>query len=223
MIAQPTPIRLAHVDDHEAMRVGFAAIVDRESDLELVASGGVVDDVIAAVADVDLVVLDLRLGDGSTPEGNVRRLAGAGARVLGFSAAEDPAAVRQASVAGALGVVRKTEPVDVLLAALRSAAHGESIATVDWAAALDSDPRLADVGLSPKEIQVLGLYASGEKSVAVASRTGLSEKTVAEYVRRIRTKYARAGRPAPSRVDLYRRAVEDGVVGAVRDRGPESG
>lgn len=223
MTAQPSTIRLAHVDDHEAMRVGFGAIVAREPDLELVASGSAVDEVLPVAPEVDLVVLDLRLGDGSTPEANVRRLIEAGARVLGFSAAEDPVSVRQASIAGALGIVRKTEPVDVLLESLRAAARGELIATVDWAAALDGDPRLADVGLSPKETRILELYASGEKSVTVAARTGLSEKTVAEYVRRIRIKYARVGRPAPSRIDLYKRAVEDGVVDGLPGGGGEEG
>jgi DNA-binding CsgD family transcriptional regulator len=45
-------------------------------------------------------------------------------------------------------------------------------------------------GLSPKEQEVLAQYASGNKWIAVAHRVGLSSSTVAEYVRRIRYKYA---------------------------------
>ena len=98
-----------------------------------------------------------------------------------------------------------------IAAALRAAASGDAVATIEWAAAIDADPRLGDARLSPKEREVLALYASGEKSVSVAHAAGLSEKTVAEYVRRIRMKYAAVGRPAVSRVDLYKRAVEDGA------------
>jgi hypothetical protein len=35
---------------------------------------------------------------------------------------------------------------------------------------------------------------------------------VLDHVRRIRGKYAAAGRPAATKVDLYRRAVEDGYI-----------
>lgn len=212
MIESTRPHRLVHVDDHEAMRLGFAAIVHPEPDLELVASVSTVDEALALVDQVDLVVLDLRLADRAPVERNVGRLVDAGARVLCFSAAEDPAAVRAAASAGALGIVRKTESVDVLRTALRATAAGDAVATLEWAAALDGDPELAAAALSPQESTILALYAAGQKTVTVAARTGVSEKTVAEYVRRIRAKYARVGRPAPSRVDLYRRAVEDGLI-----------
>ncbi len=75
---------------------------------------------------------------------------------------------------------------------------------------------LQDARLSPREQEVLSLYASGETAVSVAQRTGLSRETVADYVTRIRKKYAEAGRPAHSRVDLYRRAIEDGLSGGSR-------
>jgi hypothetical protein len=35
---------------------------------------------------------------------------------------------------------------------------------------------------------------------------------VREYLDRIRTKYVEVGRPAPTKVDLLRRAVEDGIL-----------
>ncbi|MFJ7624450.1 DNA-binding response regulator, partial [Rhodococcus erythropolis] len=37
-------------------------------------------------------------------------------------------------------------------------------------------------------------------------------QTVNDYLQRIRQKYAAAGRPAPTKTDLYKRAVEDGVL-----------
>ena len=209
-----TPIRLAHIDDHVAMRRGLEAILSDQPGFDLVVSSDGVDEVLAFIEPLDLVVLDIRLADGSEVADNIARLNAAGFPVLCLTAAEDPRGVRAAAAAGSLGVVRKSDSVDVLLDALERAAGGEPVATIDWAAAIDGDPRLAHARLSPKEQEVLALYASGEKSVSVASNAGLSEKTVAEYVRRIRAKYAAVGRPAASRVDLYKRAVEDGFLAA---------
>jgi two-component system response regulator DevR len=59
---------------------------------------------------------------------------------------------------------------------------------------------------------VLSLYAAGAKAPLVASRTGLSELTVVDYIRRVRSKYERVGRPASTKIDLYKRALEDGIL-----------
>lgn len=207
-------MRIAHVDDHETVRLGFAAIVSGEDDLELAASVATVDPLIARAAEFDLVVLDLRLSDGSSVESNVSRLLAHGMRVLAFTVGEDHLAVRAASRAGVLGIVRKSDSRAAIVEAMRSAAGGDTVVTTEWAAALDADPDLASARLSPKEQEVLALYAAGEKSVTVAARAGLSTNTVAEYVKRIRHKYAMAGRPAVTKIDLYKRALEDGILPA---------
>jgi len=210
-------IRIAHVDDHETVRLGFASLLAHEPDLVIVAGGATIDDVLPALQGVDLVVLDIRLSDGSTITHNVDVLHRHGARVLAFTAADNSADLRAASKAGVLGVVRKSDSREAILDAVRRASRGDTIATTEWAAALDSDPDLASARLSPKEQEVLALYASGEKSVSVAARAGLSANTVSEYIRRIRSKYAVAGRPAHTKIDLYKRAVEDRLI-----PGPES-
>lgn len=209
---EPHILRIAHVDDHETVRLGFGALLSGESDLRLTASVATLDPLIGRPDDFDLVVLDLRLADGSTVESNVSSLLGLGVHVLAFTVGEDEVAVRSASRAGVLGIVRKSDSREAILDAIRRAARGESVATTEWAAALDADPDLASAKLSPKEQQVLALYAAGEKSVTVANRAGLSTNTVAEYVKRIRYKYAMAGRPAHTKIDLYKRALEDGIL-----------
>lgn len=206
--------RIAHVDDHETVRLGFSSLLEGEDDLELVISTTSVAHVIPRIHEIDLVVLDLRLSDGTTLPYNLEVLHAAGAKVLALTGADNLPDLRTASRAGVLGIVRKSDSREVIISAVRLAARGESIVTTEWAAALDSDPELPSAGLSPKEQEVLALYASGEKSVTVADRTGLSANTVAEYVRRIRTKYAIAGRPAYTKIDLYKRAVQDGILPA---------
>ena len=216
-LASARAIRLAHVDDHETVRLGFAWLVGNEPDLSVVASGSTVDDIVTELDHIDLVILDIRLSDGSTITHNLDVLHAHGARVLAFTAADNPADLRAASKAGVLGIVRKSDSREAILDAVRRASGGEPIATTEWAAALDSDPDIESARLSPKEQEVLALYASGEKSVTVASRAGLSANTVSEYIRRIRSKYAMAGRPAHTKIDLYKRAVEDRLI-----PGPES-
>jgi DNA-binding NarL/FixJ family response regulator len=205
-------VRLAHVDDHETVQLGLASLLAGHDDLELVISATTIDPVLPLVPTLDLVILDIRLSDGSTIDHNLAALHRAGARVLAFTAADNPADLRAASRSGVLGVVRKSDTSSAIIEAIRAAAHGAAVATTEWAAALDADPLLASAGLSPKEREVLALYAAGEKTVTVAHRAGLSASTVAEYVRRIRYKYALAGRPAHTKVDLYKRAVEDGIL-----------
>jgi len=204
--------RVAHVDDHETVQLGFASLLSLCPDVTLIASARSVRELEPVADHLDLVVLDVRLADGSTVDENVSWLRSRGLNVLVFTAADNAADLRTASRAGVLGIVRKAESRAAIVDAVREAARGIPVVSTDWAAALDSDPELATAGLSPKEQEVLALYASGDKSVAVAHRAGLSTSTVAEYVRRIRHKYAMAGRAAHTKVDLYKRAVEDGLL-----------
>jgi len=132
--------------------------------------------------------------------------------VLVYTGAEDRRMIQSAARSGALGLIRKSADPTTLLAAIRTAAAGGEVFGADWAAAIDADANLRDAKLSTREQEILGLYASGETAASVALHTGLSRETVADYVSRIRRKYADAGRPAYSRVDLYKRAIEDGLL-----------
>jgi DNA-binding NarL/FixJ family response regulator len=160
----------------------------------------------------ELVVLDLRLADGSSPIGNVERLVAAGARVVAFTSGENPYMVRLAARAPVLGIVRKSAPIATLVDTLLRGAVGEPVMSTELASAMESDPDLNRAGLSRQEQQVLTLFATGVKAVAVASAVGIAESTVEDYVRRIRVKYARIGRPAHTKIDLYKRAIEDGFL-----------
>ncbi len=161
---------------------------------------------------LNLVMLDLRLDDGSSPASNVAQILARGVPVLLYSEGDDPVAIREAVTAGAMGLVRKGDSANALLEAMLSAAGGDFTLSFDLAAIMDSDETLVDAGLSDREQQVLSLYAAGASAQQVASALGLSRHSIAEYVRRIRSKYRRAGRPALTRVDLFERAREDSLL-----------
>ncbi|MFT2817041.1 response regulator [Leifsonia sp. A12D58] len=207
--------RVALIDDHEIVARGFADLFATIPDVVVVATTDSVTNLLessAAREGVDLVILDLRLSDGSTVSDNVDRLRANGTAVLAFTGGDDANLMRAAARGGVLGVVRKSEPTAVLLDAVARAAAGETVVSTEWAAALDGDPDLADAGLSPREREVLSLYAAGAKAPLVADRTGLSELTVVDYIRRVRSKYERVGRTASTKIDLYKRALEDGIL-----------
>lgn len=203
---------IALVEDHALIAIGFRDLVSTADDLRLVGMVETVAELDSLDEQVDLVVLDLRLADGSMPEDNVRAVHQRGAHVLVYTGAEDRRLIQSAARSGALGLIRKSADAETLLDAIRTAAHGREVFSVDWAAAIDADSQLTNAKLSAREQQILSLYASGETATSVASITQLSRDTVADYVSRIRRKYAEVGRPATTRIDLYKRALEDGLL-----------
>jgi len=123
-----------------------------------------------------------------------------------------PRAGRRPPAGGALSIIRKSAPPDDLVEAVLAAAEGVTFPTPDWAAALDADEDFVAEHLSDLEAHILAHYASGESSASVARALSVSKNTVNTYIARIRDKYRESGRPAESRVDLFRRAAEDGLV-----------
>lgn len=210
--------RIGMVDDHQFTIDGLQVRLADCTDIELVAHASTVADLFAEPAALDLVVLDLRLRDGSSPTGNVEAIRQHGVPVLVLTSGEDPYLVREAARAGVLGVIRKSRSPEEIVDAIRAAVRGEVVPTTDWAAAIDGDPEIDLVDLSPQHRKVLELYAAGETATRVASDLKISRETVNDYLRRIRTKYADAGRPAPTKSELYKRALEDGWLPFPRRR-----
>ncbi|RFA11227.1 helix-turn-helix transcriptional regulator [Subtercola boreus] len=208
--------RVAVVDDHQLVAIAVQSLVDSADDLVFARHAPTVDDLVRPMLDADLVLLDLSLRDFTDPGTNVRRIRDWGADVLVLTSGEDPFLVRSASRAEVLGIMRKSAPRDSLVAAIQAAARGQHVPTTEWASALDTDPLLDGAPLSRREREVLGLYASGLGAREVATRLFISENTVNDHLRRIRSLYQSLGRPAATKVELYQRGVEDGYVPAPR-------
>ena len=198
------------IDDHQVISLGVrSALLDTGAAAEAIWLPAVDP---ARIPTGAVVVLDLRLNDDSSPRDNITALSGAGHPVVVYTSAENPCLVREAIAAGALAIVRKSGPSSDLVLAIQEALDGKPSAGLDWAAALDADEDFVVDYLAPIEADVLAHYAEGEKSETVARILSLSKNTVNTYVARIRDKYRAAGRPADTRVDLFRRAAEDGLV-----------
>lgn len=90
---------------------------------------------------------------------------------------------------------------------------GDLVAVVRTATAGEPTPAPVRPKLAPRQREVLLAYVSSSDLVpTIARRLGMDAETAKTHLRRVRAKYAQAGRPAPTRRDLYVRAVEDGLL-----------
>jgi DNA-binding NarL/FixJ family response regulator len=210
---QDRPVRVAIVDDHESVRLGIQAACQNEG-FEVILTAASVPEYVANIGDheVDVVVLDLSLGDGTSVTENVKGVQGTGAAVLVHSIADRVANVREALAAGAAGVIPKSSATKTVMAAVATVARGDVLNNLEWASAIDADQNFAKAQLGRREREILHLYASGLPLKLAAQQLGIGYSTAREYLDRIRVKYVEVGRPAPTKVDLLRRAVEDGIL-----------
>ena len=213
-------IRTGVIDDHEAIRLGVAAALEHHARdrVAIVAGAGSVDDFLDVGAEADVVLLDLQLADASDPLENTERLIEAGYRVLVYSVADNARLLRRALAGGADGVCRKAEPIAQTLASIEAVAAGHMVLSQEILALIEGDSGYVSANLGAREKEVLALYAGGMEVPEVARRLAITENSVKEYLKRIRAKYCNVSRPATSKLDLFRRAIEDGIVPPVEPR-----
>ena len=207
------PICVAIVDDHDAIRFAFKAACS-EFGFDFCASAGSVTELLEnhSIANCDVVVMDLSLADGSIVAENVTNLLKTGAQVVIFSIADKQNLVRAALKAGAATLVPKSQSMEDLASAIRLVADGVYVNTLQTAAAIDSDTDFKVANLSPREREVLSLYASGFALKQVATELNIKISTAKEHIDRVRSKYADIGRPVSSKTELLLRAIEDGLI-----------
>jgi DNA-binding NarL/FixJ family response regulator len=205
-------IDIAAVDDHPIILESVAGWVRAgQGDIRVVATAATVDALLGGPGrGAHVVLLDLDLGDGTTAEGNVTAIRAAGPEVLVLSASDRPLVVRAAIAAGARGYALKNEQADQIRSAIKEVAAGRDWISPRLAYIFATDDTAGRPTLSNQETRALQLYATGLPVKSVAKKMAISEETVKQYLGRVRQKYTIAGRAAPTKLELYHRAVEDG-------------
>jgi DNA-binding NarL/FixJ family response regulator len=191
--------RLLVVDDHEVVRQGLVAMLQRRPGFQVVAEAGTAAEAIemARRYQPDLVVMDVRLPDGSGIEAcREIRAEMPGTRVVILTSYPDEEAVFSAIVAGASGYLLKQVRGRDLVSALEAVGRGESL--LDPAVTekvLERVRRIATGGasdelaqLTAQEQKILLLVAEGKTNKEIASEVFLSDKTVKNYVSSILSK-----------------------------------
>lgn len=203
-------VRVGVVDDHDLVLAGARALMGaHNSPAEFVAGTKTVDALVGGGHTLDVVLLDVRLSDGSRTEDNVHRLCQAGWRVLLHADLRHREAGPTLHRTPASGVVWKNRGVLTLLEALVTVARGET-----WTDRFLEGLAVNGARLTEREIEVLRAYASGRTyaQTAAALEPPIGVESVKTYLTRIRRRYELAGRPATTRLELRQRAVEDGII-----------
>jgi DNA-binding NarL/FixJ family response regulator len=192
-------LRLLVVDDHEVVRQGLVALLDRREGFEVVAQAATVTESIALAGryEPDLVIMDVRLPDGSGIEAcREIRATRPETRVVMLTSYPDEEAVLSAIIAGASGYLLKQIRGRDLVSALEAVGRGESLLDpavtekvlerVRRVASGSDTDELAE--LTGQERKILLLVAEGKTNKEIASEVFLSDKTVKNYVSSILSK-----------------------------------
>lgn len=176
-------IKVVLADDHFVVRMGVAAALAAEPDLEVVgeAADGLEAIRLARELKPDVIVMDLMMPKKNGAEATQAILADSPARriliLTSFDAAPE---VRAALEAGAAGALMKTSPPDEIVAAIRAVARGESAVCPEIARHVKKS--LALPRLSARQLEILSLAARGFTSNDIAHMIGIGPNGVKAHL-----------------------------------------
>jgi DNA-binding NarL/FixJ family response regulator len=176
-------IRVLIVDDHPIMRVGVAAILAAQPDLQVVGQAGTAAEAVRlfAAERPDLTLMDLRLPDKSGVEAiRAIRAISPKARIVALTTYEGDEDIHQALEAGAQGYLIKGMPHDALVKALYRVHAGHRFLPQVVSQALSS--RVPGSHLSQREQEVLQLLFAGKSNREIAEELAIKEATVKSHV-----------------------------------------
>ena len=201
-------IRLMIADDHPVVRDGLRAMLASQPDFQVVgeAADGAVAVKLAAELAPDVILMDLRMPalDGVTAIRQIRTRQPS-ARILVLTTYDTDADILPAIEAGATGYLLKDAPRDELFRAIRATAAGEAVLAPAVAKRLMVKMRApAEEKLSARELEVLGLVASGASNSGIAQALHISQATVKSHLLHIFGKLGVADRTAAVTTALQR-------------------
>lgn len=214
----PLKTRVLLADDHAVVRSGLRAVLESESDIEVVAEAEDGSEAVekAIANEVDLAILDVSMprltGLQATAELLRRRPE---VRVLILSVHDSEQYFFEALKAGASGYVLKTAANRDLIEACRASMRGEpflypgAVTAIvrDYLERARSGEELPKDPLTPRELEVVKLIAEGHTSDEIAGLLVISRKTVDHHRARILDKLGmRNG------AELTRYAIRRGLV-----------
>ncbi|YCH06771.1 response regulator [Arthrobacter sp. alpha11c] len=212
-------IRILLVDDHPVVRAGLRAMLADFPGVSVVGEAANGDAALAELGrlntlgePVDLVLMDLQMGngmDGVTATGRIK--AGEAGTppppVLILTTYDTDADILAAVEAGASGYMLKDAPPEQIQQAVFSAAAGQTALAPEVAARLMGRIRNPSPALSPREVQLLELLATGMGNRAMAKQLFISEATVKTHLVHIYSKLGVDNRTAAIAVAAQRRII----------------
>ncbi|MFD1845983.1 response regulator transcription factor [Arthrobacter flavus] len=184
-------IRILLVDDHPVVRAGLRAMLSDFEGITVVAEASdgaealsALNRAVSLTEPVDVVLMDLQMGagmDGVTATREIRKLDSA-PPVLILTTYDSDADIMAAVEAGASGYMLKDAPPEQIRQAVQSAAAGQTALAPQVAARLMGRIQNPAPALSSREIQILGLLATGMTNRQIAKDLFISEATVKTHL-----------------------------------------
>jgi DNA-binding NarL/FixJ family response regulator len=187
-------IRVLIADDQALVRSGFRMILEAREDVEVVGEAATGSEAVelAARLDPDVILMDVRMPGLDGVEAT-RRLTASGsrARVLILTTFDVDEYVYEAIRAGASGFLLKDVQPAQLVEAVRVVADGEGLLAPTVTRRLlerfaselpDEKPPVSLESLTPRELEILRLVASGLSNAEIAERLVVTEATVKTHV-----------------------------------------
>ncbi len=179
-------IRILLVDDHPIVRAGLRSLFPPHGGVDVIGEAATGEEAVALAQRLapDVVLCDLRLGDGIDGVEATRRLKAlhpAPAVVILTTGARD-AEILGAVEAGAAGYLLKDSPADDIVAAIRSAAEGRLVLSPELASRVVQVLRAPRVKLTDRELEVLQLLATGASNREISKSLFVTEATVKTHL-----------------------------------------
>jgi DNA-binding NarL/FixJ family response regulator len=211
---EPNPITVVVCDDHKVVAQGLAAVLEAESDIQVLGIAASVREVLELVErqspDVALVDYELPDGDGVEATTKLKKI-DRELKVVMLTSYTDDEVLLAAMEAGCAGYMTKHAGAQSLVSGVRLAAAGEML--VSGTLLHQLLPRLSKNESAPaydltgREHEVLELLADGWATTAIAERLFLSLNTVRNHVQAILAKLG-----VHSRLEAVSKAAREGII-----------
>jgi DNA-binding NarL/FixJ family response regulator len=208
-IAQHEVIRILTVDDHQLLREGIVAVLERQLDMSVVGQAGSGREAIESFRRLrpDVTLMDLRMPDMSGLEAiSAIRTEFSNARIVVLTTYAGDVQAAAALRAGAAGYLLKNLVRKELVETIRTVHAGKR--SVPAEIATDIAEHVADDNLTEREIEVLRRVAAGKSNKLVAAELDISEGTVKTHMKSILPKLDASDRTHAVMIALKRGILE---------------